>query len=116
MHQKTCSVCLATIKPLYHYQTAIFRLVQIETNSRQHFNPFSNDKVLDETKLKAFANDKQTKKNNIFVFDRVENIVGQGENAGNQHFLLFPQCFQKPCFQGTSKGVVLWEWFKIHLK
>ena len=22
-----------------------------------------------------------------------ENIVGSGENAGNQHFLLFPQCF-----------------------
>ena len=24
----------------------------------------------------------------------VENIVGKGENAGYQHFLLFPQCFQ----------------------
>ena len=23
----------------------------------------------------------------------VENIVGKGENYGNQHFLLFPQCF-----------------------
>ena len=22
-----------------------------------------------------------------------ENIAGKGENAGNQHFLLFPQCF-----------------------
>ena len=22
-----------------------------------------------------------------------ENIVGKGEKAGNQHFLLFPQCF-----------------------
>ena len=22
-----------------------------------------------------------------------ENIWGKGENAGNQHFLLFPQCF-----------------------
>ena len=22
-----------------------------------------------------------------------ENIVGKGENAGNQHFLLYPQCF-----------------------
>ena len=25
--------------------------------------------------------------------DPLENIVGKGENAGNQHFLLFPQCF-----------------------
>ena len=23
-----------------------------------------------------------------------EKIVGKGENAGNQHFLNFPQCFQ----------------------
>ena len=30
----------------------------------------------------------------IFVSDRVENIVGKGENAGCKHFLLFLQCFQ----------------------
>ena len=30
-----------------------------------------------------------------FVFDRVEGIVGKGENAGYRHFLLFQQCFQK---------------------
>ena len=29
---------------------------------------------------------------------RTENIVGKGENAGHQHFLLFPQCFQKASF------------------
>ena len=29
-----------------------------------------------------------------------ENTVGNGENAGNQHFLLFPQCF--PPFQKTN--------------
>ena len=27
--------------------------------------------------------------------NRIENIVGKGENAGYQHFLLFPQWFQK---------------------
>ena len=31
----------------------------------------------------------------IFVIDRVENIVGKGENAGYQKFLLFPHCFQR---------------------
>ena len=31
----------------------------------------------------------------IALFDRVENTVGIGENAGYQHFLLFPQCFPK---------------------
>ena len=29
------------------------------------------------------------------VTDSVYNIVGKGENAGYQHFLLFPLCFQK---------------------
>ena len=39
----------------------------------------------------------QTKKSekNEFVSRWVENIVGKGENAGYQHFLLFPRCFQK---------------------
>ena len=36
----------------------------------------------------------------ISVFDRVENIVGKGENAGDQHFLLFLQCFQNHSFSG----------------
>ena len=35
------------------------------------------------------------------VLGGVENIVEQGENAGHQHFLIFPQCFQKSnLFQG----------------
>ena len=29
----------------------------------------------------------------IPTFDDTENIEGKGENAGNQHFLLFPQYF-----------------------
>ena len=36
----------------------------------------------------------------ISVFDREENVVGKGENAGYQRFLLFPQCFQKLAFVG----------------
>ena len=31
--------------------------------------------------------------------DRVENIIGKGENAGYQHFLLFPQSFQMTYFR-----------------
>ena len=51
--------------------------------------------ILVVSKLKAFADHKYNINPNIkFVFHRVENIVGQGENAGHQHFLLFPQCFQ----------------------
>ena len=29
------------------------------------------------------------------IFDKVENNVGKGENAGYQHFLLFPTMFSK---------------------
>ena len=46
----------------------------------------------------------------ISVFDRVENIVGKGENAGYQHFLFLPQCFEKDSLQDSSKGVIVWEW------
>ena len=35
-----------------------------------------------------------------FVFGQVENILRIGEYAGYQHFLFFPQCFQKASFPG----------------
>ena len=34
---------------------------------------------------------------------RVENLVQKGENAGYQHFLLFPQCFPRDSFTGSIK-------------
>ena len=43
----------------------------------------------------------------ISVFDSVENIVGKGENAGYQHFLLFLQCFEKASFPGVFQKVSL---------
>ena len=44
--------------------------------------------------MKALADDKSIVTQNIkVVFHWIENIVGKEENAGNQHFLLFPQCF-----------------------
>ena len=42
------------------------------------------------TTLKAFADDKVNVTQLFqYVFDRVENFVGKGENAGYQHFLVF---------------------------
>ena len=41
---------------------------------------------------------------------RVENIVEKGEIARYEQFLLFPQCYQKACFPGASKGIIVWEW------
>ena len=53
--------------------------------------------ILDWSVLKTFADDeiKATKKIE-FVLERVENIMGKEENAGYQHFLLFPQSFLMP--------------------
>ena len=56
------------------------------------FNSLPYDKILVLTKLQAFAEDNlNVAKMAISLFDRVENTVGKGENAGYQHFLLFPQ-------------------------
>ena len=38
-----------------------------------------------------------------FVLVKIENIVGKGENAGNQHFLPFPTMFSKNLFLGAVK-------------
>ena len=58
--------------------------------------------LVELSNIKAVAdNNSNMVKMKTFAFDRVENIVGKGENAGNQHFLLFPQCFQKPTFSGS---------------
>ena len=65
-------------------------------------NPFPNDRILDMTKLKAFADDKlNVAKMMMYLFNRVENTVGKRENAGYQHFLFFPLCFQKTCTADT---------------
>ena len=34
--------------------------------------------------------------------------MGKGENAGYQHFLLFPLCFQKASFSGSLKVGIVW--------
>ena len=64
-----------------------------------------NDKVLDLSKLKAFADEKiNVAQKSKYVLGRVENIVGKGENAGNQHFLLFPCVLKRFFIQGSLKS------------
>ena len=43
-----------------------------------------------------------------FGLGRIENIVGEGQNADYQHFLLFSQCFQKPSVSGLLKVGIVW--------
>ena len=66
--------------------------------------------ILDSSKLKEFADDNfKFDENGRKLSKQVENNVGKGEIARYEQFLLFPQCFQKACFQGVSKGVIVWE-------
>ena len=72
-------------------------------------NSLPKDKILNWSKLEAFADDKINVSEKLkYVLGRIENIVGKGENAGYQHFLLFPQCFQKTSSTGSTKVVIVW--------
>ena len=74
---------------LTHYKTTNFRLFQTDRVCSFNFK-------FDEIGRK--------------LSKQVENTVGKGEIARYKQFLLFPQCFQKACFPGASKGVIVWEW------
>ena len=47
------------------------------------------------------------------VNDRIKNIVGKGENAGYQHFLLFQQCFPRPFSSGSFIVVIMQQRLKM---
>ena len=54
--------------------------------------------ILDSSKFKKFTGDNSKFNESGGKFSkRVENTVGNGENACYKQFLLFPHCFQKVC-------------------
>ena len=68
-------------------------------------NPFPNDKYLDASKLKEFADDNfNFGESGEKLSKRIENTVGKGEIARYEQFLLFPQCFLKTCTADTQEG------------
>ena len=81
----------------------------------QFFEPITRQQILDWSKLKQSADNNFKFDENSRKFSKqVENTVGKGEIACYKQFLLFPPCFQKACFPGASKGVIVWEWVKCH--
>ena len=69
--------------------------------------------MLDSSNLKEFADDNFRFDENCRKLSKwVENTVEKGEIARYEQFLLFPQCFQKACLPGASKGVIVWELVK----
>ena len=72
--------------------------------------PITRQQILDLSNLKQSAEDNFKFDENSKKFSKwIENTVGKGEIARYEQFLLFPQCFQKACFPGASKGVIVWE-------
>ena len=71
-------------------------------------NPLPNEFFLDMSILKAFADNKiNVTKNQKFNLENGRKLAGKGENAGYQHFLFFPKCFQQVPFSGSLKvGIV----------
>ena len=67
-------------------------------------NPLPDDKILGLPNLQTT----NVTENIEVAFHRIENIAGKEENAGYQHFLLFPQCFQKDFSFSASKVVIVW--------
>ena len=72
-------------------------------------NSLPSYKFLDWFKLKVIANNTINVGEKLkFALGRVENIVGKGENAGYQQFLLFTQCFEKFSFTRSLKFRIVW--------
>ena len=70
---------------------------------------YQTKKILTRSKLKAFADNKvNVVKTMISAFYKVENSLGKGENAGDQHFLLFPKHFQKASPLRSLKVLIVW--------
>ena len=80
---------LIALNSLTRYQMTNFRLFQTERVCRRQFQFWRKWHKLSKW---------------------VENTLGKGEIARYEQFLLFPQCFQKACFTGASKVVIVWEW------
>ena len=82
------------------YFNKIANLTEFKAENKLRLvNFLPNGKLLDQPILKAFADDNFKVAQMVqFFFDRVENIVGKGENAGYHQFFLFPQCTQKSSF------------------
>ena len=68
------------------------------------FNPFLHDKILGQTKLKAFADDKlNVTKMIISIFDREENIAGKEEIACASDFSFSCNVFKRLLSQTRQK-------------
>ena len=97
---------------IINHQREISQAV-IQSSNFCDVNSIRNSKILHNSILKAFADNKINMAKKLkFSFGRVENNVANEENAGYQHFLLFPQYFQKTFYTGLLKVHIVRQRFK----
>ena len=71
--------------------------------------PLPKYKTLDQSKLKHLAENKIYLAQKLnFVWGRVGNIERKGENAGGQHFLLFPTMILNGFFLWLLEVEIVW--------
>ena len=99
----------------FSFSLSIFQSLVMQTHKNQGLfgkgliNSVPNDKFLDWSKLKAFADNKiNATLRQKLLLGWVDNIVGKGENAAQQHFLLFLQWFEKALYLGSLKVGIVW--------
>ena len=64
--------------------------------SKAYRRSFPKRQILDSSKLKESVDNNFKLDESGRIFSKmIENIVGKGEIARYEQFLLFPQCFQK---------------------
>ena len=106
---RNCNVCPQGKSACFDQIVTVLQMKGHSIWNIDFFNPLPDYKIVGLPKLKAFADDKLNVTENIkVVFHRMENIAGKEENAAYQHFLLFPQCFQKAFSSRASKVVIVW--------
>ena len=74
------------------------------------FNSFPNNKILHQSKFKTFADKKkkmQIKTWNLF-WEGYKTLWEKEKKDGFQHFLFFPQCFQKVFSTMLLKLEIMW--------
>ena len=93
---------------LYHICRAMFSSLSWK-NSPIWVNFDTVANAILQSKMKAFAEDKINENKKLkFDLESGESNLGKGENAGYQHFLLFPQCFPKLFSSGSLKCWIVW--------
>ena len=81
---------------LHAIHSVVYCITNLRRISMDSFLTMQTKKKIASSKFRARADEKSNVGLEVeFVLGKVENIAGKRENAGYQHFLLFPQCFQR---------------------